>query len=70
MDNDNVNHPDHYNWHPVAECKDIIKWFPWPIGEAIKYLWRAGRKNNAIEDLEKAKMCIDFAIEKIKEEGQ
>jgi len=36
------------------------------VGNAIKYLWRAGLKNNAIEDLEKAKWYIDRELQRIK----
>lgn len=39
-----INHPDYYNWHPAAECKDIAQEFDYNLGAAIKYIWRAGRK--------------------------
>jgi hypothetical protein len=35
------------------------------LGNAIKYIWRAGLKNNAIEDLEKARWYLDREIEKM-----
>ena len=55
MSQDNINHPQHYTSHPSGvECIDIIEHYPFNIGNAIKYLWRAGRKGDAIEDLEKA----------------
>jgi len=52
----NVNHPKHYNEHPTGvECIDIIEHYTFNIGNAIKYLWRAGFKSvDPIEDLEKA----------------
>lgn len=34
------------------------------IGNAIKYLWRADEKGNAIEDLQKAKWYIEDEIRK------
>jgi hypothetical protein len=50
-----VNHPAHYNQHPSGiECIDIVEHFNFNIGNAIKYLWRAGLKGDAIEDLKKA----------------
>jgi hypothetical protein len=51
-----VNHPKHYNEHPSGvECITIVEQFNFNVGNAIKYLWRAGLKSeNAIEDLEKA----------------
>ena len=40
---DTVNHPAHYNTHPSGvECIEITEHFNFNIGNAIKYLWRAG----------------------------
>ena len=45
MPYEQVNHPQHYNSHPAGiECIDVIEHFPFNIGTAIKYLWRAGLK--------------------------
>jgi hypothetical protein len=35
-------------------------------GNAIKYILRAGKKNNEIEDLVKAKTYIEFEIERLR----
>lgn len=52
---DNVNHPPHYQQHPVLECIDVIEHFSLNLGNALKYIWRAGLKSNdPIEDLDKA----------------
>lgn len=52
---DPVKKPDHYTWHPSGvECKDIVGAFGFNRGSAIKYIWRAGRKGDEIQDLEKA----------------
>jgi len=67
-DNDVVNHPSHYTSHPSGvECKDIIGHYPTFIGNAIKYLWRAGLKdgNPPIQDLRKAIKNIEFEIERL-----
>lgn len=75
---DNVNHPSHYNSHPSGiECIDIIRYYPFNIGSAIKYLWRAGLKKDLsmndvdkeIEDLEKAIWCINDRINQLKNEN-
>jgi len=62
MNHDPINHPSYYD-HPSRadiECIDIIEWFPFNVGAAIKYLWRAGRKNpDAITDLKKARWYIE-----------
>lgn len=65
-----VNHPKHYNEHPSGvECIDIVEGFNFNVGNAIKYLWRAGLKSNdPVEDLEKAAWYCQREIERIKKE--
>jgi hypothetical protein len=61
-----VNHPDHYNRHPTGvECIDIVEHFNFNLGNAIKYIWRAGLKGEAVEDLRKAIWYIDREIQRI-----
>lgn len=73
---DMVNHPPHYTQHPSGvECIDITRHYCFSIGNAIKYLWRAGLKKDAsledkqkeIEDLEKAIFYIKDRIKQIKD---
>lgn len=68
---DNVNHPSHYTSHPSGvECIEITEHYDFCVGNAIKYLWRAGLKRDAdkseldkeLEDLKKAKWYIDRKI--------
>ena len=63
MKKDNINHPSHYTSHLSGiECIDIAEHYDFCIGNAIKYLWRAGlksedgisKKEKQIEDLKKA----------------
>ena len=64
-----VIHPDYYNWIPEIECMDVVKHFNFCLGNAIKYVWRAGRKwDDKITDLEKAKYYIETEIERLKNE--
>lgn len=51
-----VNHPDHYNANGVEVIDVIENWgLDFETGNALKYMCRAGRKNdNGIEDLKKA----------------
>ena len=72
-----VNHPKHYNSHPSGiECIDIARHYCFSIGNAIKYLWRAGLKQEAdkdsvekeIEDLKKAIWYINDRIDQLKRE--
>lgn len=54
---DPVHHPPHYTRHPAGvECIAIAEEFPFNVGSAIKYLWRAGLKPgaDAVENLRKA----------------
>ena len=61
---DNVNQPSHYTSHPSGvECIDITRHMNFCLGNAIKYIWRAGLKGDSIEDLNKAKKYIDFELE-------
>lgn len=46
MSNDPVNHPKHYTSDPSGiECIQITRHRNFNIGNAIKYLWRAGLKS-------------------------
>lgn len=59
MDNDPVNHPQHYTTHPSGvECIQITEHMNFNLGNAVKYIWRADLKNDAVEDLKKASWYI------------
>ena len=61
--------PPHYQAHPSGvECIQITEHMNFCLGNAIKYIWRAGLKNNAIEDLKKARWYIDRELERIDRE--
>lgn len=78
---DSVNHPRHYNSHPSGvECITITEHMSFNVGNAIKYLWRAGLKTGPqkeqtvvseqhLEDLEKAQWYINREIEKLRKEN-
>lgn len=56
---DVVNHPSHYCSHPSGvECITITRHHDFAVGNAIKYMWRAGLKDSSkekeVEDLRKA----------------
>lgn len=70
MKHDPINHPDHYVQHPSGiECIEISEHFNFCLGNAIKYIWRAGLKNDAIEDLEKSMWYISREIYRRKKEN-
>ena len=71
---DNVNHPKWYTQHPSGiECIEITRHYCFSIGNAIKYLWRAGLKvdvgltdkQKEIEDLNKAIWYIKDRIKQL-----
>lgn len=63
---DSVNHPRHYTSHPSGvECITVTEHMNFCIGNAVKYLWRAGLKGDALEDLKKARWYIDREIRRI-----
>ena len=51
-----INHPNHYQGEGL-EVIDVIEAFNlnFNLGNTIKYVLRAGRKDSKIEDLEKAR---------------
>jgi hypothetical protein len=72
---DRVNSPAHYTSHPSGiEAITIAEHYNFCIGNAIKYLWRAGLKKEAslsarqkeIEDLNKAIWYIQRQIKNLK----
>lgn len=75
---DPVNHPRHYTSHPSGvECITVAEHMNFNVGNAIKYLWRAGLKTGEVhpasvknkqqlQDLQKAAWYINREIERIK----
>jgi len=62
---DAVEHPKHYTSHPSGiECIQITEHMGFNLGNAMKYIWRADLKDNAIEDLEKAVWYINRELKK------
>ncbi|MDR2631002.1 MAG: DUF3310 domain-containing protein [Spirochaetaceae bacterium] len=67
---DPVNHPGHYTFGRFEVIDVLEDWFPadlllWHVG---KYIARADRKGNLVEDLKKAAWYLQRRIEK--EEGR
>jgi hypothetical protein len=64
-----VHHPAHYCYSEY-EPKDVIRaWgLNFNLGSAVKYIARAGRKDDILQELNKAKQFIEFEIEAIEKE--
>ena len=53
----------HYTSHASGvECIQVTEHLSFCLGNAVKYIWRADGKNNAVEDLEKARWYLDREI--------
>lgn len=74
---DRVEKPKYYNSHPSGvECITITRHYLFSIGNAIKYLWRCGlkeeeglsAKEKEIEDLKKAVWYINDRIKQLENE--
>jgi hypothetical protein len=70
--NDNVDHPYHYggNGNPYETINVIEAWdLGFCLGNAVKYISRAGKKNpdTEIEDLKKAIWYINRRIQELNE---
>lgn len=59
---DDLINPNHYKTGSGVECIDIAELFPYSLGNAIKYAWRAGKKDNLKQDLEKCAWYLERAL--------
>lgn len=64
---DTVDHPPHYTQHPSGvQCIQITEHMSFNLGNAIKYIWRAGLKTaTPTEDLQKAIWYINREIQRL-----
>lgn len=62
---DRINHPLHYKGHKSGvECIQITEHMNFCLGNAVKYIWRADLKGDAIEDLKKAIWYLEREVER------
>ena len=62
-----VNHPDHYQTSAGLEVIDVIEAFFYTnshLANVFKYIGRAGKKGDYVEDLEKAAWYLQREIER------
>lgn len=67
---DMVHNPSHYKLRGLdIESADVIKatlsdieYIGWCKGNALKYLFRAGKKDNEVQDLSKCDVYVNWAI--------
>jgi hypothetical protein len=68
MGSDEVERPAHYTRYPV-ECIAITEHMSFCVGNAVKYLYRAGAKGDPVVDLKKASWYIQREIKRIEGRG-
>ena len=69
---DIINNPSHYcegrTYEPIAVIKD---WgLNFNLGNIVKYISRAGRKDNILQDLKKAKFYLDWEIKYLESKSE
>ena len=65
-----VDHPSHYN-QGIETIEYIESWsMNFNTGNVIKYVTRAGYKNNQLEDLKKAMWYLDREIQRLTIKGE
>lgn len=71
MNNDKVNHPAHYGGadNQYEAIKVIEAWgLNFHLGNTVKYVARCGKKDDEIQELEKALFYLKRAITNLKKE--
>jgi hypothetical protein len=64
VSDERINHPTHYHPGPYEAIKVIEAWdLGFHLGNAVKYIARAGRKGDVLEDIQKARWYLDRLIE-------
>lgn len=60
--------PPHYQTESI-QCIDVAETMSFNMGNALKYIWRAGKKDpsKTIEDLQKAAWYIEREIKRLKD---
>jgi hypothetical protein len=64
---DSVKNPKHYTSHPSGiECIRVVEHMTFNLGNAVKYIWRAGLKSDdSVTDMRKAIQYLEFEIERL-----
>lgn len=68
-----VNHPSHYGGknNPYEAIKVIEAWnLGFCLGNTIKYIARAGKKDATVQELEKALWYLQREIQKLKDDQE
>lgn len=64
--NNEITNPGHYCFSNIEPIQVIQEWkLNFCLGNAIKYIARAGKKGDKLEDLKKAKQYLEFEIKRM-----
>ena len=64
-----VDHPSHYNMGKFEAIDVIEDWnLGFNLGNTVKYISRAGHKDNILQDLKKAAWYLDREIKRLEKE--
>ena len=64
-----VNHPQHYNFGKLEAIEVIEDWkLGFNLGNAVKYISRAGHKDDIIQDLKKSLWYLQREIDRLEKE--
>ena len=65
--NDSIEHPSHYTFSKIEPIDVIEAWgLGFHLGCLLKYVCRAGRKGERLEDLRKARWYLDREIARLR----
>lgn len=68
-----VDHPSHYGGDTLYEHVKVAEALGWVrnafIYNCTKYIWRFGLKDNALQDLKKARWYLDREIKRLENDG-
>ena len=70
MSEDLVNQPPHYTRGEIESMRSMLtaeEFKAFCKGNAVKYIWREDHKGSNIQDLEKAVVYLNWAIDRLKD---
>ena len=68
---DSIDHPPHYTFAAIEPIDVIESWeLGFHLGNVLKYVARAGRKGDKMEDLRKARWYLDREITRLRKGGR
>lgn len=70
MNDEIINHPEHYNTGKFEVIDVIEDWkLDFHLGNVVKYVARAQHKNDQVNDLKKARWYLDRRIKELEDKS-